>query len=115
MAYNKAQLHKAAIAAIKEHELCFIEDVVHYLPCSKPTFYKYGLNDVDDIKELLYNNKLSKKQEAEKAIRKAFDKHWQAAAWFLERWFPEQYAAKSRVEAKLTHDGKIELTWDNED
>ena len=114
MAYNKTQLKQAAIKAIKQHDLCFIEDVVHNLPCSLRTFYNYKLQDMQSIKELLYANKLDKKQEAEQAVRKAWSTHWQAAAWFLERWFPDQYALKNRIEASVKHDGKIEIVWKDE-
>ncbi len=31
-------------------------------------------------------------------IRKAMDKHWQAAAWFLERRYPQEYGRAERVD-----------------
>lgn len=44
--------------AITKHKLFFIEDVVAYLPCSKPTFYEHKLNESIDIKTALENNKI---------------------------------------------------------
>ena len=58
MAYNKNDLVKKAIEAIEKHKLFFIEDVVTFLPCSKPTFYKHKLNEVDELKESLEKNKI---------------------------------------------------------
>jgi len=33
--------------------LFFIEDIVAYLPCTKPTFYEHKLNESDTIKSAL--------------------------------------------------------------
>jgi len=59
MAYKTAELEQKAIKAIKKENLIFIEEVVSFLPCSKPTFYEHKLNELDSIKDLLDNNKAS--------------------------------------------------------
>jgi len=61
MAYNTDRLKELAIEAIRTHRLFFIEDVVAYLPCSKQTYYDHGLDEIDDIKELLEKNKIEVK------------------------------------------------------
>lgn len=61
MAYNKAELEKQALAAIREHNLFFIEDVVAFLPCTKGTFYNKGLHELDAIKEALETNRIKVK------------------------------------------------------
>jgi len=61
MAYNTDELKEKAIAAIKKHNLFFIEDVVAFLPCSKPTFYEHKINEVDELKELLEENRIAVK------------------------------------------------------
>ena len=61
MAYKKNELIKTSIEAIKKHNLYFIEDVVAYLPCGKTTFFKYKLNDVNEIKDALDQNKINAK------------------------------------------------------
>jgi hypothetical protein len=66
MAYNKEELEKQALEAIKEHGLVFIEEIVSFLPCSKPTFYEHGLNELDSIKEAITYNKVSKKAKLRK-------------------------------------------------
>jgi hypothetical protein len=58
MAYKTSELEKQALKAINEHNLFFIEDVVSYLPCSKPTFYEHKLNESDSIKKALDQNKI---------------------------------------------------------
>jgi hypothetical protein len=61
MAYDTADLEKKALAAIKKHNLVFIDDVLVFLPCSKPTFYEHKLNESDPIKNALHKNKVDRK------------------------------------------------------
>lgn len=51
MAYDKEELEKKALIAIKKHKLVFLEEVISYLPCSKSTFYDLRLHESDLIKE----------------------------------------------------------------
>src|SRR5574343_131863 len=44
----------------------FFDDIVAFLPCSKPTFYEFfpvESNELNDLKELLERNKVNKKVE----------------------------------------------------
>ena len=66
MAYKTEDLKKKAIAAIKAHNLFFIEDVVVFLPCSKPTFYEHKLNEVNELSELLEKNRITVKLKLRK-------------------------------------------------
>lgn len=61
MAYKTEELLKKAIEAIKEYDLIFIEEVVSFLPCSKPTLYKHKLDEVNELKELLEKNRINTK------------------------------------------------------
>jgi hypothetical protein len=63
MAYNKDDLKKKALKVAKEHELFFIEDIVAMLPCSKPVFYKYKLNELDELKRIIEENKANVRKE----------------------------------------------------
>jgi hypothetical protein len=56
MAYNTKKLKEMAIESIDKHKLFFIEDVITYLPCSKPCFYDHFPVDSNDFNEL--NDKL---------------------------------------------------------
>ncbi len=61
MAYDTETLEKKALSAIKKHKLVFVEEVVAFLPCSKPTFYAHKLNELDSIKDALEGNKIKTK------------------------------------------------------
>lgn len=57
MAYKKEELEAQALEAITKHMLYTIEDVVSFLPCTKPTFYAKKLNESAAIKEAILNVK----------------------------------------------------------
>lgn len=50
MAYITKELFDKALIAIEEHKLFFIEDIIAFLPCAKPTFYEHFPNDSNDYK-----------------------------------------------------------------
>jgi hypothetical protein len=71
MAYDKNEIFEKAKQAIIDNNLYFIEDVVAFLPIVKVTFYDYFKVDSDemnDIKELLDNNKISTKVKLRKKL-----------------------------------------------
>jgi len=64
MRYNKNKIYEQAEKAIKENNLFFIEDIIAWLPISKPTFYEYFPIDsyeINNLKELLDINKTKTK------------------------------------------------------
>jgi hypothetical protein len=64
MAYDKNKIFEQAKEVITGHSLYFIEDVVAYLPISKPTFYDYfkvDSNEFNELKDLLEVNKVKMK------------------------------------------------------
>ena len=64
MAYDRDKLYQQAQTAIKENNLFFIEDVVAFIPCSKPTFYGHfpkDSNELNNLKDLLERNKIRTK------------------------------------------------------
>lgn len=61
MAYKTKELKEQALKAIEKNKLFFIEDVIAFLPCTKPTFYDHfpsESNDYKDISEALTKNKI---------------------------------------------------------
>ena len=42
--YSKADLIKRSLKLINEMELTFVDDLASFLPCSRSTFYNYGLH-----------------------------------------------------------------------
>jgi len=64
MAYDRDKLYQQAQTAITENNLFFIEDVVAFIPCSKPTFYEHfpiDSNELNNLKDLLEKNKIRTK------------------------------------------------------
>jgi hypothetical protein len=64
MAYDRIKIFEQAKEVIVKHKLFFIEDIVSFLPISKPTFYEYfpvDSNEVNELKELLETNRVSLK------------------------------------------------------
>jgi hypothetical protein len=64
MAYDREKIYQQAEEAIKKNNLFFIEDIVAFLPCSKPTFYDFfplDSNELNTLKDLLDDNKVKTK------------------------------------------------------
>jgi hypothetical protein len=64
MAYDKQKIFQQAKEMIVKHKLFFVEDIVSFLPISKPTFYEYfpvDSNEVNELKELLEQNRVELK------------------------------------------------------
>lgn len=64
MAYDRDEIYQQAQAAIRDHNLFFIEDVVAFLPISKQTFYRFfpiECDEYDALKKMLEANKIRTK------------------------------------------------------
>ena len=64
MAYDRQLIFQQAQAAIRDHNLFFIEDVVAYLPICRATFYNLfdeDLDKLDTVKKMLEDNKIRTK------------------------------------------------------
>jgi hypothetical protein len=60
MAYDKKKIFEQAKEVIVKHKLFFVEDIVAFLPISKPTFYEYypiDSNEINELKGLLDTNR----------------------------------------------------------
>lgn len=64
--FDKKELEDTSLRLIEQKKLFFIEDLVAYLPCSRATFYNYGLDKLDSIKDALDDQKV----EIKVAMRK---------------------------------------------
>jgi len=64
MAYDKQKIFEQAKEMIVKHKLFFIEDIVAFLPISKPTFYEFfpvESDEVNELKGLLETNRVELK------------------------------------------------------
>ena len=62
--YDRKKIFEQAKEVIVKHKLFFIEDIVSFLPISKPTFYDFfkpDSNEFNDIKDLLEKNRVEVK------------------------------------------------------
>lgn len=62
---EKDKLFEQALKIAKEKRLIFVEEVIAYLPISKPTFYDYypkDSNDFNELKRVINDNKIAIKQ-----------------------------------------------------
>ena len=60
MAYDRKKIFEQAKEMIVKHKLFFVEDIVAYLPISKPTFYEFypdKSNELNELKDLLEQNR----------------------------------------------------------
>lgn len=106
----------------------YIETACAYVGINKTTFYDWLKRGAREKERLAKNpNARPKKSEqpfvelsnaVEKAlaqaeirdvaiIGKAAEENWQAAAWRLERKFPERWGRKERLTADLNHSGQV--------
>ena len=64
MAYDRVKIFEQAKEMIVKHDLFFVEDIVAFLPCAKPTFYDFfppDSNELNELKDLLETNRTTKK------------------------------------------------------
>ncbi len=67
MAYKKLQLIQQAKKILKKDQaIVFVEDLLCELPIGKTAFYGKKLNEVNDIKNLLEENKTAEKRKMRK-------------------------------------------------
>ena len=64
MAYDRKKIFEQAKEVIVKHKLFFVDDIVAFLPCSKSSFYEFypdGSDELDELKELLEQNRVTLK------------------------------------------------------
>jgi len=83
MGYDKENLEKLSIAAIKKHSLTRIQHIISYLPCVSATFYNFELEKLETIKEALFINREKKKKKLTDRWEKSENPTLQIAAFKL--------------------------------
>jgi len=61
MAYDKQKIFEQAKEMVVKHKLFFIDDIVSFLPISTSTFYEWKLQESEELKELLTQNRVELK------------------------------------------------------
>lgn len=69
MAYDKAEIIAKALLAIETEECVTIEEVLLFLPISKQTFYTWGLDEIDELKDAIHSQKIKVKQKLRRKWR----------------------------------------------
>jgi len=108
MAYDTGKLYEQAIGAIEENNLFFIEDIVAFIPCSKPTFYEHfpvDSNELNALKELLDKNKVVEKVAIRKKL-KTSDKAAELLALYRLLATPEEHQKLNQSYVDHTTKGK---------
>jgi hypothetical protein len=72
---------------------CSVRDAAHFLRCSYDTIRRELKRD-PGFKEQLSRSELYAQLSPLRAIQQAAATHWQAAAWFLERAYPERFGRR---------------------
>lgn len=60
--YDRKKIFEQAKEMIVKHKLFFVEDIVAFLPCAKPTFYDFfppDSNELNELKELLEEQRIT--------------------------------------------------------
>ena len=113
MAYDKAKLYEQAKEAIEKNNLFFIEDIVAFIPCTKPTFYDYfpvDSDELNDLKERLDQNKVKTKSGIRAKLWKS-EKAAELLALYRLIATPEEHQKLNQSYIDHTSKGeKIEIT-----
>ncbi len=109
MAYDKKELEKKALIAIEEHKLMFLEHIIAFLPCSKPTFYDLKLNESNAIKKAVEEMRVSKKT---KMLSNWIDSETPSLQIAAMKMISEEHEAHrlNGTRQEIKHDGGIKST-----
>jgi hypothetical protein len=112
MAYNKEKLYNQAIKVATEKNLFWIEDIVAFLPCAKPTFYDHfppESNELNNLKDILENNKIKTKASIRAKLYKS-DKAAELLALYRLIATPEEHRLLNQSYVENKHSGEVKTT-----
>lgn len=106
--YNKEDIFEKAKEAVNKYKLIFIEEIISYLPISKPTFYEYfplDSNEINELKRLITDNKVNIKADLRKKWYDSDNATLQMALYKLSS-SPEEHKLLSQNYTDHTTDGE---------
>jgi hypothetical protein len=112
MAYDKIKIFEQAKEMIVKHKLFFVEDIVSFLPCAKPTFYEFfppDSNELNEIKDLLDSNRVAIKVSLRSKWHKSDNATLQVSLYKLICTEDERKKL-SMTHNKTEHSGEIKTT-----
>jgi hypothetical protein len=110
MAYDRNKIFEQAKDAIKANNLFFIEDIVAFITCSKPTFYDFfppDSNELNTLKDLLDLNKVKTKSAIRAKLFKG-DKAAELLALYRLICTPEEHRLLNQQYLEMKADVKQE-------
>jgi hypothetical protein len=108
MAYDTKELEAQALDAISKYKLIWIEEVVSFLPCTKPTFYDHKLNESYSIKAAIEKNRTDLKIGLRKKWYESENATTQIALYKLIGTESESDRINSQKQ-KVEHSGEINI------
>lgn len=108
MKYDIKKLEAQALEAINKYKLIWIDEVVSYLPCSKRTFYVYGMQEMHTIKEAIEKNRTDLKVGLRKKWYDSENATVQIALYKLIGTDEESDRINSQKQ-KIEHSGEINI------
>jgi hypothetical protein len=118
MHYSKEEMIAKAIKVIDEEDCTAIEEVVMYMPIGKTTFYNYGLNEVNEIKEAIDQKKIQLKKKMRRNWRNSDNATLQIADFKLmanDSELEKLTINKVKSETDLSIKGKPTISIDFQD
>lgn len=106
--YDRKKIYQQAIDAIEKNNLFSIEDIVAFIPCSKPTFYDFfpvDSNELNTLKDLLDTNKIKTKADIRAKLWKS-DKAAELLALYRLIATPEEHQKLNQSYIDHTTKGK---------
>src|SRR6476646_8849748 len=70
---------------------CSLRDAASYVNCSVCTIRREAERNPDFLQQIRHSEKHARLSPL-RAMQQAMGTHWRAAAWFLERAFPDRFA-----------------------
>lgn len=102
------KLVEECLHLISEYKILFITDLIALLPFSKTTFYVYGLDKSDAVKEAIENNRTVIKQKLRAKWYESSTPTLQIALYKILAT-PEERKAMSSTSKEAKNDGMLPL------